>query len=785
MFAVGALVGGRFRVLRNFAPNANSIAVVEDAQDGQRRWLVAIEASTTEARVRDVLAAEERFALGVPGLARALAAGVDGGFAYLVYAGSRVGSVADARDEAWSVRHVAELAARLAAALAPLHDQGIAHGFVTPELVTEDAASDVLAGFGAAALATALGAPGEASQLISPEYRAPELRAALRAPTPASDVYALGVLLRELRRGPGELASSPENALFERATAEDPRDRPRDVRELSRELERCAQLLSLPPPAIEPPLEPAPERELKPLVVQTPAVSFAPPVVPAPPVRSSHWPVIALSLGGLLMLGGWIGVFAYVMHTSAKKPVAAVASAAVVKPTPAPAVPSPPPTPETEPEPVPEAPVENRSEAGTPRRHAAIVAPGVGPSSFPSEARVALPISEQQPIWGTRSAPLTWVLFGDLECPFTRGLWRSLEVEKLKFGDDLRIVFRHRPLREHPHALRAAQVLAGLQQRRGDAAFFKVLHRLSQGEGELDEEGLQSVLGLEGFGALVPAELATQGEHAVSEDLRLAGQFALRATPVSYLNGQAIDGARSTVEIEMLLGDEQRTATWLAASGVPAPELYATRTSSNLIGVGDAGETRTCVPLGSSPVRGAKDALLTLIEFSDFECQYCKRVEPTIKTLLARYPRALRVVWKNYPLAQHPNARLLANFAFEIGKRGAPGDFWTVHDGMFASEDTLDEQALLGIAGKAGLDGAAALSAARSAVHDRWVRGDIALGEKLGVGGTPTFFVNGRRLQGALPLEQFDALIQSELKIAQRIVARGVAPADVYGLVCD
>ena len=70
-------------------------------------------------------------------------------------------------------------------------------------------------------------------------------------------------------------------------------------------------------------------------------------------------------------------------------------------------------------------------------------------------------------------------------------------------------------------------------------------------------------------------------------------------------------------------------------------------------------------------------------------------------------------------------------------------------------------------------------------LHDAAIHGDMALAQTLGVKGTPTFFVNGRLIQGVLPLEQFDALIQEELKSAERIVARGVARKDVYGLICD
>jgi protein-disulfide isomerase len=174
-----------------------------------------------------------------------------------------------------------------------------------------------------------------------------------------------------------------------------------------------------------------------------------------------------------------------------------------------------------------------------------------------------------------------------------------------------------------------------------------------------------------------------------------------------------------------------------------------------------------------------------LVEFSDFECPYCKQVEPTLRTLLARYPRSLRLVWKDYPLPQHKSARLLANFAADAGTRGANAGFWAVHDGVFAQSGEVDDGVLGELAGKAGLDGALLLSAAHAGAHDAAIHADMALGERLAVNGTPTFFANGRRIQGALSLDQFDALIRSELASAERIVARGVTRDKLYRLVCD
>jgi protein-disulfide isomerase len=143
------------------------------------------------------------------------------------------------------------------------------------------------------------------------------------------------------------------------------------------------------------------------------------------------------------------------------------------------------------------------------------------------------------------------------------------------------------------------------------------------------------------------------------------------------------------------------------------------------------------------------------------------------------------VVWKDYPLPQHKRARLLANFAADAFSRGASAGFWAVHDGLFARAGELDDGALGELAGKAGLDSALLLVAAHAGAHDAAIRRDLALGEQLGVTGTPTFFANGRRIQGALALEQFDALIRSELASAEHIVARGVVRDKLYRLVCD
>jgi protein-disulfide isomerase len=804
MLANGSVIGGRFRVARMSGPPTGSIAVAvaEDVLNLEPHWLIQFAVTASEGQLQQALDRHARFALGVPGLARPVASGVEAGSAFLAFRAAASGSVADAHSAAWPVLRVAALATRLAAALAPLHDQGIAFGCWMPALVAEgDSGGDVLFGFGVAALATAFAAAGEASQLMPAAYRAPELHDALSAPTPASDLFALATLLRALcspplsseiqadalhdsRRteAPRAALSAELHALLTRAEAPDPRTRPQDVSLFAQEFARRSLTPAAPTPA------PAPAPALAPVPASAPSLDKpAPAPAPAPPsgapaANRSLFALFAVIAGVLLMLGGVTAAFAYAVHHAAGVPASPA-------PSPHPTLPPSPPSASSngdDPPPVapaPEAEVEPKLRSFS-RSHAPIVAPGVGPSSFPEDAHSALPVLGSEPIWGTRSAALTWVFFGDLDCPHTRRAWRALEAVKASFGDDLRIVFRHRPLREHPAALEAARVLAGLARQKGAQAFFDVLHRVAQSDASMTAEQLTVQLGLAGYGELQLAQLASEGAPAVANDLQLAGQFAVKSTPFSFLNGISIDGERSALELSELLSDEQRSATWLSAAGVPARALYATRTGSNLTGVGAPAEPRVCAPIGTSPVRGPADALVTLVEFSDFECPFCKRAEPTLRALLARYPSTLRLVWKDFPLAQHTNAGLLANFAADAHTRASNLGFWLVHDGLLAQTD-IDDSVLGAIAGKAGLDGALLLTSARARLHDAAIRADMKLGERLSVNGTPTFFVNGRRVQGAWAIEPFDALIQEELRAAKRIVAGGVPARDVYRLVCD
>jgi Na+/H+ antiporter NhaA len=146
-------------------------------------------------------------------------------------------------------------------------------------------------------------------------------------------------------------------------------------------------------------------------------------------------------------------------------------------------------------------------------------------------------------------------------------------------------------------------------------------------------------------------------------------------------------------------------------------------------------------------IRGAPEAPVTLVEYGDFECPYCGQAEPIVRELLASFGDDLRYVWRHLPLNDvHPNAQMAAETSEAAGSQGA---FWEMYDSLLHHQDDLDPAGLHRQAEALGLDVDRFEEELRSRVHAPRVAEDVASADASGVAGTPTFFVNGRRHQGA------------------------------------
>jgi protein-disulfide isomerase len=169
---------------------------------------------------------------------------------------------------------------------------------------------------------------------------------------------------------------------------------------------------------------------------------------------------------------------------------------------------------------------------------------------------------------------------------------------------------------------------------------------------------------------------------------------------------------------------------------------------------------RVNVDYDPARVRGNPKAPVMMVEFSDYQCPYCRQVEPTVKRLLAKYGAKLSLAYRDYPLrANHSQAEIAAEAsrcALEQGK------FWEYHDQLLGG-DKLDKDSLIGYARNVGMDDQQFGSCLSSEKYKAAIDKDLAEGGKAGVDGTPGFFINGIAASGAQQQQAFEQIIDDEL----------------------
>ena len=173
----------------------------------------------------------------------------------------------------------------------------------------------------------------------------------------------------------------------------------------------------------------------------------------------------------------------------------------------------------------------------------------------------------------------------------------------------------------------------------------------------------------------------------------------------------------------------------------------------------DPSRTHTIRTAGAQS-KGPQTAPVTIVEFSDFQCPFCARVEPTLKQIQDTYKDNVRIVWKHLPLQIHKDA-LGAALAAEVA--GKQGKFWEFHDRLFADQTKLSPEDLKQHAKDLRLDMNRFETDLLNGEAKKKIDGDMAEAQTLGINGTPGIFINGRFVQGAQPFEVFAKIIDEEL----------------------
>jgi protein-disulfide isomerase len=160
------------------------------------------------------------------------------------------------------------------------------------------------------------------------------------------------------------------------------------------------------------------------------------------------------------------------------------------------------------------------------------------------------------------------------------------------------------------------------------------------------------------------------------------------------------------------------------------------------------------------PVRGPENAPVTIVEYADFQCPYCRNVHVTIEQLLLEYADQVRYVYRDYPLPNHMRALPAAQAARCAAEQGK---FWEYFEHLMMMNGDLGDEDLLRRAEAVGLDAGEFSGCVESGRHKELVDQHFKSGQAAGVTGTPTFFINGRRVAGAKSYEQLKTVIEEEL----------------------
>ena len=418
------------------------------------------------------------------------------------------------------------------------------------------------------------------------------------------------------------------------------------------------------------------------------------------------------------------------------------------------------------------------------------------------------------PVRGPASALVTAVQFGDFESPYARRIAGRLLKLRKTYGKDLRIVFKQMPLPFHRRARLAAEAALAAQ---AQGKFWQYHELLFANQNRLGRKHLvryakKLSLDMKKFNAALKGG---RYRARIAKEIELARRLGLTSsTSPLVVNGRIVDERE---RLENVIERERQRASRAVAGGAkragyyerlmagarPAPPLarpgrrgpspgeagarppVGKQPKGLPVSFGPAGGSPKVppkgpinkvhkVPIGTSPVRGGGQALVTVVVFSEFENPFAARAKKPLESLLSRHRADLRVAFKHSPLEIHRNSQPAAQAAVAAH---AQGRFWQYHDLLLANPTRLSRKHLLGYARKLGLDMKRFEKDMASTKARSSVAGDLALGNRVGVAGIPSYFVNGRAVGAGDVLTR---VVSEELERARQLLQAGVKRAQIY-----
>jgi protein-disulfide isomerase len=352
---------------------------------------------------------------------------------------------------------------------------------------------------------------------------------------------------------------------------------------------------------------------------------------------------------------------------------------------------------------------------------------------------------------GSDKAPITILVFSDFESfPCARSA--TVLAGLLAQTPDARLIFKHAPAASNQNALLAheASLASGAQGK-----FWEMHNLLFSNQTMLSRADLLEYA--KTLGLNLPAFQHALDNHTyrpiIERDLAEAKGLGVTTTPTFFVNGRRLVGPQGYAPLGAVIES--------LLAGIPKNQ----RVQEEIVASGPAQQ----INLEQSPAKGPATASVSLVEFSDFECPFCAREAPVVQELVAAYPTQVRFAFKHYPLPMHRESPLAHEAALAAGEQGK---FWEMHDALFAGQDKLTHDDLIAKAKQLNLNVPRFTKDLDSHRFKAAVESDRQEGNRLGVDGTPFFFINGHAISGGVDLANFKKLIDAAMKEVAAPVAK-------------
>jgi len=401
-----------------------------------------------------------------------------------------------------------------------------------------------------------------------------------------------------------------------------------------------------------------------------------------------------------------------------------------------------------------------------------VVSSSKAPVSAPQGKLIAMNATGD---FGPVDAPVTMVLFSDFECPYSAEMFFTLKKLQKELGSQMHVIVKQSPILEtHPNAVLAhkAALAAGKQGKYQQMAELLFANQERQERGTVMNYARLLKMDV----ALFQHDLDSAAvAAALRKDMQESKGFAINQTPSMFINGRLYSGMLS----EKTLGDIIKQAS--------KTSVATTLAQQTVIPEGENVEPALLVRMMTQPsaARGTSASPVTIVEFTDFQCPFCRAAVAPMEELMAKRGANVRWIFRSFPLSFHPDSELANEAALAAG---AQGKFWEMHDLLFGNQQALKMADLRRYAQGLNLNMTAFDDALAKHRYAAQIAQDRVLGTEAGVDGTPTFFVNGQRMTGARSLVELNQIVDAVMQspgstVPGAVIAQAIPKAEHEAVV--